>query len=159
MTDAAEARILAQKGVTIVRIQQFYGKWAFWRFLGMQEPASVLFSLLNLRAHVKGLTHLQRRVPQSHPMQSYYVAWCLISINSWIWSAVFHTRGECIPCNSRGTAQISNANHPPNTHRQTDHREAGLFLGRSLHPVWPLYCSHPPFPPLPYAARQPRLHN
>src|ERR1700761_1837035 len=24
------------------RIEQYYGKWAFWRFLGMQEPASVL---------------------------------------------------------------------------------------------------------------------
>jgi hypothetical protein len=62
VTDDAEMRILAQKGATVVRIQQFYGKWAFWRFLGMQEPASVLFSLLNLRAHVKGLSILKRRV-------------------------------------------------------------------------------------------------
>lgn len=94
VTDAAEARIIAQKGATAVRIEQFYGKWAFWRLWGIQEPASVMFSLLNLRAHVKGLALLRRRVPQTHVMRWYYVAWSLISMNAWIWSAIFHTRGE-----------------------------------------------------------------
>jgi len=28
-------------------VQQYYGKWPFWRLLGMQEPASLLFSTLN----------------------------------------------------------------------------------------------------------------
>ena len=32
---------------------QYYGKWPFRRFLGIQEPASVLFSLLNLYAHAR----------------------------------------------------------------------------------------------------------
>jgi hypothetical protein len=32
-------------------VQQYYGKWPFWRLLGMQEPASVLFSALNFWAH------------------------------------------------------------------------------------------------------------
>lgn len=45
-----------------VRIEQYYGKWPFWRFLGAQEPASVLFSLLNLYAHVKGGNHLMRKL-------------------------------------------------------------------------------------------------
>src|SRR5882762_3102109 len=28
-------------------IEQYFGKWPFWRLGGMQEPASVAFSLLN----------------------------------------------------------------------------------------------------------------
>lgn len=32
------------------RMVQFNGKWPFYRFMGMQEPASVLFSLLNMFA-------------------------------------------------------------------------------------------------------------
>src|SRR5258706_5168149 len=32
-------------------VQQYYGKWPFWRLLGTQEPASVLFSALNFWAH------------------------------------------------------------------------------------------------------------
>lgn len=104
VTSAAEARIFAQKGATTVRIQQFYGKWAFWRFFGIQEPASALFSLLNLRAHVKGWSLLKRRVPQTHPMRPYYIAWSFISMNAWIWSAVFHTRGECVCATLRRTA-------------------------------------------------------
>jgi hypothetical protein len=110
VTDVAQAMIFAQNDATIVRIEQFYGKWAFWRFLGIQEPASVLFSLLNLRVHVKGLMNLRRRVPQTHSMRPYYVSWSIININAWIWSAVFHTRGECICATLRGTAQISNPN-------------------------------------------------
>lgn len=94
VTDAAQARIVAQKGATTVRIEQFYGKWAFWRLWGIQEPASVLFSLLNLYAHVKGLALLRRRVPHEHPMLPYYVGWSLININAWTWSTVFHTRGS-----------------------------------------------------------------
>jgi len=72
-------------------MQQYYGKWPFWRFAGMQEPASVLFSLLNLYMHTKGLKRLQR-VPDSHPMKSYYQLWSVVNINAWIWSSVFHTR-------------------------------------------------------------------
>ncbi|KAL1667480.1 Per1-like-domain-containing protein, partial [Schizophyllum commune] len=74
------------------RPRQYFGKWPFWRFLGMQEPASVLFSLLNLWAHVRGSRALQRRVPRGHPMKPYYTTWSWISANTWIWSAVFHTR-------------------------------------------------------------------
>ncbi|XP_017101060.1 post-GPI attachment to proteins factor 3 isoform X2 [Drosophila bipectinata] len=47
-------------------IPQFYGKWPFLRLMGMQEPASVLFSALNFAVHT--------------------------NLNGWIWSATFHTR-------------------------------------------------------------------
>jgi len=74
------------------RIHQYYGKWPFWRLGGIQEPASVLFSLLNMYSHVQGARKIMRRVPQSHPMRFYYLVWSLASINAWAWSSVFHTR-------------------------------------------------------------------
>ena len=74
-------------------LQQYYGKWPFWRFAGMQEPVSVLFSVLNLLGHVQGLSTANRVIPSAHPMRPYYLGWGIINVNAWIWSAVFHTRG------------------------------------------------------------------
>lgn len=76
------------------KVQQYHGKWPFWRLWGMQEPASVAFSLLNLWSHAKALKLVRRRIPDDHPMKAYYVIWCLSNINAWVWSAVFHTRGQ-----------------------------------------------------------------
>ena len=78
-------------------ILQYYGKWPFIRYAGMQEPASVAFSALNLIVHVQGTRIVSKRVPQDHPMRSYYIAWSYISINAWFWSSVFHTRGPFFP--------------------------------------------------------------
>jgi post-GPI attachment to proteins factor 3 len=75
-------------------MQQYYGKWPFWRFAGMQEPASVAFSLLNLLAHVRGAQRILRQVPSRHPMRSYYLTWSAISCAAWVFSSVFHTRGQ-----------------------------------------------------------------
>lgn len=96
VTDAAQARITSQHGATSVRIEQFYGKWAFWRLWGIQEPASVLFSLFNFYSHLKGLSLLRRRLPREHPLLPYYVCWSLVNMNAWIWSAIFHTRGKVL---------------------------------------------------------------
>ncbi|KAL0947663.1 hypothetical protein HGRIS_013751 [Hohenbuehelia grisea] len=73
-------------------VQQYHGKWPFWRLAGMQEPASVAFSMLNLWAHARGFSKVRRRIDNSHPMKSYYIMWSFTSINAWIWSSVFHTR-------------------------------------------------------------------
>ncbi|KAI0668401.1 Per1-like protein [Trametes maxima] len=73
-------------------IQQYYGKWPFWRFAGMQEPASVLFSVFNFVAHAGGARKLQARVADGHPMKRYYLLFAFVSMNAWIWSSVFHTR-------------------------------------------------------------------
>lgn len=76
------------------RIHQYYGKWPFWRFMGMQEPASVFFSALNLWVHYDGGKLLQAKIRRDHPMRSYYSWYAKLSMNAWVWSAVFHTRGE-----------------------------------------------------------------
>ncbi|KAF7298467.1 Post-GPI attachment to proteins factor 3 [Mycena kentingensis (nom. inval.)] len=74
------------------RVHQYYGKWPFWRLLGMQEPASVAFSCLNFWAHWRGLARVRREIPDGHPMKRYYILWAFTGMNAWIWSAVFHTR-------------------------------------------------------------------
>ena len=79
-----------------VRMEQFYGKWPFWRWAGMQEPASVAFSVANLLMHVLGLDWLRRGVHPAHPMRPFYLTWAYLSVNAWLWSAVFHTRGAYI---------------------------------------------------------------
>jgi hypothetical protein len=76
------------------KVQQYYGKWPFRRLAGMQEPASVAFSLMNLLFHVQGFLEVRKRIARSHPMKPYYITWSLISINAWLWSSVFHTRGQ-----------------------------------------------------------------
>ncbi|EEY19923.1 PER1 [Verticillium alfalfae VaMs.102] len=73
-------------------IVQFHGKWPFQRLLGMQEPASVLFSLGNLVAHRNGLRKLRAAIPTAYPLHPFYVLLAQVGIVSWVFSAVFHTR-------------------------------------------------------------------
>jgi len=74
------------------RVPQFHGRWPFLRLFGMQEPASVLFSLLNLLSHLYMISWFRKLVPQTAPMYSVWTVNAVVSINAWIWSAVFHTR-------------------------------------------------------------------
>ena len=71
---------------------QFHGKWPFYRFLGMQEPFSVLFSLGNLWAHYDGLQKIHAQVPRSYTLRPFYEVLAYVGIASWILSAIFHTR-------------------------------------------------------------------
>jgi hypothetical protein len=72
---------------------QFHGKWPFRRFLGMQEPFSVLCSLGNLWAHYDGLHRRVRPgIPSSYPLRSWYETVAKVGMASWIFSAAFHTR-------------------------------------------------------------------
>lgn len=52
-------------------IRQYYGKWPFYRFYALQEPASVVFSILNLFAHYCGLLKL-RNLSRLAPMKENY---------------------------------------------------------------------------------------
>lgn len=52
-------------------VPQFYGKWPFKRLFGIQEPASVLFSFLNLFAHWRMIQKFRRQVRNDSPM--YYI--------------------------------------------------------------------------------------
>ena len=73
-------------------VQQFHGKWPFIRILGVQEPASAFFSILNLLPHVYMLRKIIRTIPSDTITYRVWVGYALVSINTWIWSTVFHTR-------------------------------------------------------------------
>ncbi|KFY01090.1 hypothetical protein V490_01085 [Pseudogymnoascus sp. VKM F-3557] len=73
-------------------VVQFHGKWPFHRILGMQEPLSVIFSLLNYAAHYQGLHKIRKFIPASYPLRKYYINLAYVGMVSWIASSVFHTR-------------------------------------------------------------------
>ncbi len=73
-------------------VLQYHGKWPFVRFLGMQEPCSVLFSFFNLLAHRNGLAKIRNRIPSDYPLQIYYTAFSYVGMASWMFSMIFHTR-------------------------------------------------------------------
>ncbi|KAJ3039097.1 hypothetical protein HK097_002933 [Rhizophlyctis rosea] len=85
-------KLTAQRVSSSRPILQYYGKWPFHRFLGIQEPASVLFSILNGWAHWVGYKKMRLRVPNWYPLRTLMLLNALFGINAWLWSAVFHTR-------------------------------------------------------------------
>ena len=91
-----EEKLRSLPGLPPNLVVQYHGKWPFWRFLGIQEPASVLFSLANMYMHIKHGLAMPRRLPQSfpQPLLSAYKVLPLAGINLWVWSTVFHTRDK-----------------------------------------------------------------
>lgn len=73
-------------------IVQYHGKWPFYRFLGVQEPFSVLFSAMNFAAHWWGQEQIQKRIPADYPLRKWYVAFGYFGYASWTFSMLFHTR-------------------------------------------------------------------
>lgn len=79
---------------------KYYGKWPFLRFMGMQEPASVLFSILHfglqtflLSKYWKLVQFAKRQDPKSrYPYSWLWILEGVISLNTWMWSVVFHSR-------------------------------------------------------------------
>ncbi|WFD05381.1 Spliceosome-associated protein 49 [Malassezia vespertilionis] len=91
----AEATIraaLARLSVPERRPVQYYGKWAQIRILGMQEPLSVLFSLMNLGVQVYGARLIVEHVPDTFPIKSLYLLHTYLASTAWVASAIFHTR-------------------------------------------------------------------
>ncbi|XP_065865110.1 uncharacterized protein [Euphorbia lathyris] len=81
---------------------KYHGKWPFKRVYGIQEPVSVAFSALNLAMHFHGWLSffilLYYKLPLTQDRKAYYEyaglwhIYGLLSMNSWFWSAVFHSR-------------------------------------------------------------------
>lgn len=97
-TCASDADYLCQQAVTQhledigAPLEQFHGKWPFVRVLGVQEPASVLFSIMNGYVHFQGLELVKRKTSIRSPMRNYYIVFAYIGMNTWLWSSVFHIR-------------------------------------------------------------------
>jgi hypothetical protein len=86
-TEAHHHRRLATGGEPT----KYFGKWRFTRVLGLQEIASVLFSLGNGYAHVHFLLNKQR-IPKSYWARDLFLMYAVVAINTWVWSTVFHAR-------------------------------------------------------------------
>ncbi|XP_011083635.1 post-GPI attachment to proteins factor 3-like isoform X1 [Sesamum indicum] len=81
---------------------KYHGKWPFQRICGIQEPASVAFSALNLAMHFHGclsfFTLLYYKLPlkpDKRPFYDYAGLWYiygLLAVIAWFCSAVFHSR-------------------------------------------------------------------
>ncbi|KAK9170632.1 hypothetical protein Syun_002772 [Stephania yunnanensis] len=82
---------------------KYHGKWPFRRVFGIQEPVSVAFSALNLSMQFHGWVSffillyykLPLRPQNRKPYYEYTGLWHiygLLAMNSWFWSAVFHSR-------------------------------------------------------------------
>ncbi|KAJ9588908.1 hypothetical protein L9F63_017786, partial [Diploptera punctata] len=73
-------------------VPQFHGKWPFVRIFGIQEPASVLFSIFNFAAHLMMLREFRKQVRKTSPMYWLWTFYNVICLNCWFWSTIFHTR-------------------------------------------------------------------
>lgn len=78
------------------RVPQFYGKWPFTRMLGIQEPASVVASILNLVTNSLMLGWFVKKANSEAPMYWVWVGYGLTAVNAWVWSTVFHTKDNVI---------------------------------------------------------------
>lgn len=74
------------------RIHQYHGKWPFYRLYGIQEPASVLFSILNGLQHYKYFFRLKQQLSNTYYLKPIYMGISICGMNAWIWSTVFHSR-------------------------------------------------------------------
>lgn len=72
-------------------VLQYYGKWPFVRVFGIQEPASVLFSLGNMYAHYKGYSSLKKNFREG-TWREIYLTFGIISMLLWTASTLFHSR-------------------------------------------------------------------
>jgi hypothetical protein len=73
-------------------IYQYFGKWPFYRIYGIQEPASVLFSIGNGLVHLYFFQVFQKQVPQGYYLKPFLLMYTTIGMNAWFWSTVFHSR-------------------------------------------------------------------
>lgn len=80
------------KSINIMESGKVYLTRPFYRYLGIQEPASVLFSLLNLQAHYKGLKRFNSLNANHRTIRPLTLVYGFSAINLWVWSLIFHTR-------------------------------------------------------------------
>ncbi|XP_069763306.1 post-GPI attachment to proteins factor 3 isoform X3 [Narcine bancroftii] len=78
------------------KVPQFHGKWPFYRFLFVQEPASAVASILNGLANLMMLVKYRAMVPPECPMYQTCVSFAIVTLNAWIWSTVFHIRDTAL---------------------------------------------------------------
>lgn len=77
-------------------VPQFYGKWPFQRLWGIQEPASVFFSLINCIVNIIMIYKFASNVPHKAPMFCVYYIYGIISTVAWLCAIAFHIRDRTV---------------------------------------------------------------
>lgn len=75
-------------------VPQFQGKWPFVRWLGMQEPASAIFSVLNFATYLyafRKMIQLQT-IQQLYWLKYLWMTYFGVGITAWFFSTIFHSR-------------------------------------------------------------------
>lgn len=79
-------------------VAKYYGHWPFTRYLGLEEPASVIFSLLNAVPHICYFRVTIREYFSSEAanIRCYITPWLLcysvVACFCWISSAIYHSK-------------------------------------------------------------------
>ena len=97
------------------KVEKYFGKWPFIRIFGAQEPASVVFSILNLVANMvcsfriiemvqkyrkmnnnsRSTRSTSSSTPTTSSLYIYTIFWIIhfaLSSNAWLMSSIFHCR-------------------------------------------------------------------
>lgn len=74
-----------------LKLYKYYGHWCFERYLGLEEPGSVLFSVLNILPPMLYVSNFLFR-SRSDVIYDYgVVLYSLVGINAWVASTLFHS--------------------------------------------------------------------
>lgn len=73
-------------------VLQYNGKWPFYRLFGIQEPASFLFSLMNLCSQICGWLVYRKYVLKEYEFYTLNKVQFLINSFAWICATIFHAR-------------------------------------------------------------------
>lgn len=73
-------------------VKKYHGHWPFIRFFGLEQPASVLFSLANTIPHIIHIFSRNENKRVYYFMTSWLSLVPFISLNAWLCSAYFHSK-------------------------------------------------------------------
>ncbi len=73
-------------------VKKYHGHWPFIRFFGLEQPASVLFSLANTIPHVIHIFSRNENKRIYYFMSPWLSLVPFISLNAWLCSAYFHSK-------------------------------------------------------------------
>lgn len=74
-------------------VLKFYGHWPYLRLFGLQEPASVIFSLGNALPHIHNIAYNRKDyLKTGAPFGKYILIYSVVSLLAWFASAFFHAR-------------------------------------------------------------------
>jgi hypothetical protein len=74
-------------------VLKYYGKWPFYRVLGIQEIASTVFSVGNFLTNLFFFFKFNsKQVSDAYPFKHVLLLMTVIGMNTWVWSTAFHAR-------------------------------------------------------------------